>query len=337
VPAPQAFDVTLPTLITPGIPAGAGNLESTASEDRYVFTTPADGGVQVDFSACSSSLGYNVDWKIIDTATGAALYSASGCGSKLVPGLPAGQYRLALTRNGHTGTYAVAISLQPSPEYFNVLLPTTISNGVPDDGAGNLETPSSQDNYRFTTGALGGVQVDFASCSASLSYNVTWALVDETTAATLFSTTGCASKLVTDVPAGQYKLVVTRNGMTGTYQVGILVQPPAQVFNVSLPVSVSNGVPSAGAGNLETTASQDEYTFTTSTTGTFQAAFSACSAGLGFAVTWKLVNTATGATIFTTTACTTKTISALAPGSYRVVVTRNGGTGTYALGLSSGP
>jgi hypothetical protein len=227
--------------------------------------------------------------------------------------------------------------LQPPAQVFNVSLPVAVSNGVPSAGAGNLETTASQDEYAFTTVTLGGVQFDFANCASSLGLNVAWKLVNAQSGATVFSTTGCASKLVSDVPAGQYKLVVTRNGMTGTYQVGILFQPPAQVFNVSLPVAVSNGVPSAGAGNLETTASQDEYAFTTSTTGTFQAAFSACSAGLGFAVNWKLVNTTSQATIFTTTACTTKTISALAPGSYRVVVTRNGGTGTYALGLSLGP
>jgi hypothetical protein len=36
--------------------AGAGNLETTASEDVYELTTTALGGVQVSVSSCASSL-----------------------------------------------------------------------------------------------------------------------------------------------------------------------------------------------------------------------------------------------------------------------------------------
>lgn len=146
----------------------------------------------------------------------------------------------------------------------------------------------------------------------------------------------CASKLVADVPAAQYKLAVTRNGASGTYSVGILVQPAPQVFDVSLPASISNGVPSSGAGNLETTASEDDYRFTTLMQGTLQLAFAGCGSMLGYYVSWKLVNEQTGSTVYSTSACSTKTISALPAAPYRVVVTRNGGSGTYTLGVSLG-
>jgi hypothetical protein len=49
---------------------------------------------------------------------------------------------------------------------------------------------------------------------------------------------------------------------TGTYSMQVFEIPPPQVFDVSLPLTVSNGVPGPGAGNLETKASQDEYRFT---------------------------------------------------------------------------
>lgn len=90
-------------------------------------------------------------------------------------------------------------------------------------------------------------------------------------------------------------------------------------------------------GGKNATASQDEYAFTTTASGTLQAAFSSCTSGLGYLVNWKLVNNETGATVFTTTACSTKTISGLAAGVYRIIVTRNGRTGTYALTLSLQP
>jgi len=104
-----------------------------------------------------------------------------------------------------------------------------------------------------------------------------------------------------------------------------------------LPASISNGVPSSGAGNLETTASEDDYTLTTAAAGTLTLAFANCPSSLGYYLTWKLVNDSSGATVFSTSACSTKTISALAAGQYRVVVTHNGASGTYTLGLSLGP
>jgi len=334
VPAPQTFNLTLPATVSPGVPmSGAGNLETTASADQYAFSTVAQGNVQVDFSSCASSLGFNVDWKVIDGDSGATFYSATGCGSTLVPNLPAGQYRLVVTRNGHTGSYSVGIGLQPSPQFFILSLPASISNGNPAVGAGNLETSSSQDNYRFTTTSTGGVQIDFSNCASTLAYNVSWNLMNEATGSSVYSTTGCSSKLVADVPSGQYRLVVTRSGMTGTYNVGVLVQPPPQVFNVSLPATISDGVPAAGAGNLETTASQDEYAFATASVGGVQVDLSNCSSSLSFNVFWKLVNSQTGATVYSTTGCSSKLVSNVSTGQYRIVVTRNGMTGTYNLGI----
>jgi len=157
--------------------------------------------------------------------------------------------------------------VQPAPQVFDVSLPVMV-NGTSAPGAGNLETTASEDDYAFTTTAAGAIQVDLSSCTSSLGYYVSWSLVNAQTGLPLYSTSACASKLVTGVPAGQYRLVVTRNGAVGTYNVGILVQPPTQVFAVSLPASISNGVPSSGAGNLETTASEDDYTLTTAAAGT---------------------------------------------------------------------
>jgi hypothetical protein len=335
VPAPDVFNVTLPVSISNGSPsAGAGNLETTSSEDDYVFTTLVAGAVQVDFSGCGPTLGYYVNWSLVNVQTGGSLYSTSACGSKLVTNVPGGQYKLVVTRSGASGTYNLGILVQPPPQAFNVSLPVSVSNGSPSAGAGNLETTASEDDYAFTTSAAGAVQFDFANCGSSLGYYVNWSLVNADTGASLYSTSACSSKLVTNVPAGSYKLVVTRNGVSGTYTVGILVQPAAQVFDVSLPVSISNGSPAAGAGNLETTASEDDYRFTTTASGTLQLAFGGCGSSLGYYVDWKLVNDQSGSTVSSASGCSTRTVTGLAAGTYRVVVTRNGGSGTYTLGLS---
>jgi uncharacterized protein YdeI (BOF family) len=337
-PPPQMFDISPPASISNGVPAaGAGNLETTASEDDYRFTPSYTNDIQVNFSSCASSLGYNVDWKLSDSQTGVVLYSATGCNAHTVAGVPAGTYSVAVTRNGAAGTYNLGVTLVPAPDVFNVTLPVAISNGVPAQGAGNLETTASQDDYIFSTTSSGAIQVDFSNCSSSLGYFVNWALVDTFTGASLYSTAGCSSKLVTSVPAGRYSLNVSRSGASGTYHVGVLAQPPPQVFNVSLPATISNGVPASGAGNLETTASEDDYAFTTSTTGTLQVAFSSCASSLGYYVVWKLVNDSSGSTVYSASSCSTKTISALAAGQYRIIVTHNGASGTYALSVTLGP
>ncbi|MCA4135776.1 hypothetical protein, partial [Arthrobacter sp. M4] len=66
-------------------------------------------------------------------------------------------------------------------------------------------------------------------------------------------------KQIDNLPAGQYTLeFVGTNDVQGTYSFALM---PLTVdsFDVSLPVSVSNGVPAAGAGNLETKGSHDQY------------------------------------------------------------------------------
>jgi hypothetical protein len=97
---------------------------------------------------------------------------------------------------------------------------------------------------------------------------------------------------------------------------------------------VSNGVPKAGAGNLEYASSEDQYRFTTNASGSVRLAFSSCSSALG-TVSWKLVNATTGATVASSaSSCTTTTVPSVPAGTYRVIVTRSGKVGTYRLGIS---
>jgi uncharacterized protein YdeI (BOF family) len=334
-PPADTFNITLPASISNGLPtAGAGNLETTSSEDDYTFSTAAPGGVQLDFSGCSSSLSF-VNWALIDASSGSTVKSGLTCSSQLVSSLPAGQYRLAITRNGYLGTYKVSVYVQPPPDTFNVTLPASISNGVPATGAGNLETTSSEDDYTFTTTATGGVQMDFSTCSSSLTA-LRWSIVNASSGSTVKSGSGCTGGLASNLPAAQYRLIVTDNGDTGTYKVSVYVQPPPNTFNVTLPASISNGVPATGAGNLETTSSEDDYTFSTTATGGVQLDFSSCSSGLS-PLDWSLLDTTSGSAVKSGSTCASTLIAAVPAGQYRLVVTRNGATGTYKLAISIQP
>ncbi len=323
-PPPDVSDVTLPATAN-------GSLETTASEDVYRFTSAAAGTLQVDVSTCSSALGA-VSWTLVNATSGATVASSSAatCAGTSVPNVPAGSYRLSVTRNGRTGTYRLALT-SAGPQAFDLTLPAAVSNGVPRAGAGNLELATAEDQYRFTTTATGPLQVDLSSCSAGTTA-LNWTLVNTASGATVATKAGaCGATTVPNVPAGSYRVSVT--GKAGTYKLNVVSVPP-QAFDVALPASISNGVPNAGAGNLEAAASEDLYRFSTTSSGNVRLAFSTCSSALG-TVTWKLLNATTGATVASKAAtCATTTVANVPAGSYRLSVTGNGKVGTYKVTIS---
>ncbi|MDQ3739364.1 MAG: hypothetical protein M3389_00340, partial [Actinomycetota bacterium] len=337
-PPPDTFNVTLPVQVSPGQPgAGAGNLETTASNDVYKFSTIRTGGVQVELSACAASLGGYVYWQVIDAGSGAVKHAASGCGATLVPNLPAGSYKLDVSRRNYTGTYSVKLSPRPDPDVFELGSSASISNGVPGPGAGNLETTSSEDHYEFTTTTVGGVQMSFSECSSSLGH-IAWRIVNATTGASEVSTNlGCNPEWRASIPAGKHRLIVSRNGYTGTYKLAFQVQPPPQQFDVSLPFSASDGQPAAGAGNLETAASSDVYRFALANAGGVQFEFSNCSSTLGGAVDWKVIDATTNAVKFSSSSCGKTLVPSLPAGTYKLDVWRLHKTGTYRVSAFAQP
>ena len=61
------------------------------------------------------------NWALYDVS-GAQVSSNSSCYGTNVPNLPAGSYRLSVTRNGKSGTYKLGLFLAP-PEVSDVTLP----------------------------------------------------------------------------------------------------------------------------------------------------------------------------------------------------------------------
>ncbi|MGN9807763.1 hypothetical protein ACTMSW_00165 [Micromonospora sp. BQ11] len=129
---------------------------------------------------------------------------------------------------------------------------------------------------------------------------------------------------IRDLPAGTYKLVVS--GRAGTYAFNSMWEVPApQSFTLAAPYSISNGVPTTGAGNLETAASIDEYTLVTTTTKTWYMDWGTCQNSFYF--NWEL-RTEAGSK-FTNGMCNDQQIKDLPAGTYKLVVSGQGGT--YAL------
>jgi uncharacterized protein YdeI (BOF family) len=331
VPTVQVFDVMLPVSISDGIPAaGAGNLETKASKDEYRFTLPADGSVYVDVQSCPGSAF--LAWELLDSA-GAEVRSGA-CSDRQVGGLAAGDYRLLVAPSpvlGRAGTYRIAVFVVPQPQVFNVTLPLSISDGVPATGAGNLETKASIDEYRFAAPANGSVYVDVQTCPGSAF--LAWELLDS--AGAEVDSGACNDRQIDDLPTGDYRLVVSPAGeRTGIYRIVVFEVPQPQMFDVTLPMSVSDGVPAAGAGNLETKASIDEYRFTAPAGGSIYIDVQACP-GSAF-LAWSLL-TATGTQV-DSGQCSDRQIDGLAAGTYHLVITPLAErTGPYRLAVSAAP
>ncbi|WP_423464301.1 VWD domain-containing protein [Promicromonospora sp. MS192] len=303
-PQPQTFAYTLGSTISNGVPAtGAGNLETVASVDRYTFSVPADGQYQVQITALTN-------YKILNATTNAVVVSSDS--SRRVD-LTEGDY-VAEVGPGIRATYTLRIYEVPAPQVFAYTLGTTVSNGVPAAGAGNLETTASVDRYTFTLQQETRLQYEYFSPTFPLSFSI----INLTSGQVVG--TGNSNKQFT-LPAGQYALEFG-GGQSGTYSFQLFQVPTPQQFQYTLGTVVSNGIPAAGAGNLETVASVDRYAFTLDQDMTVQYEYLKITAPYAF----KIINDV-GQTVGTGTTNKQFTLPA---GNY-VIEFGPGNKGTYSF------
>ncbi|HEX7132762.1 MAG TPA: VWD domain-containing protein [Iamia sp.] len=304
IPAPQEFDYELGDVVSDGVPeAGAGNLETIESIDRYDFTIPV-GGMDVRFE----HLGYPKAFTIIDRATGSAMSQSSN----LRWDLPEGDYRLQVTGSG---TYSFILYEVPGAQEFAYEVGDTVSNGVPAAGAGNLETVVSVDRYDFTV-PVGGMDVRFEH----LGYPKPFTIIDLATGLPVSQ----SSNLRWDLPEGDYRLEVKDS--VGEYSFRLYEVPAPQQFSYAIGDTVSNGVPAAGAGNLETIVSVDRYDFSVPTGG-----MDVQHVTLGYWKPFSIIDLATG----TPVAPTSGALWSLPAGAYRIEY--GGSTGEYSFRLEEVP
>ncbi|GAA3597812.1 hypothetical protein GCM10022419_096440 [Nonomuraea rosea] len=104
------------------------------------------------------------------------------------------------------------------PQTFAVPLPFTASDGVPGEGAGNLEGEVAVDEYRFTLDQPGSIFVNAQECPG---FGLSWQLLNAagTSAATSFL---CGAKRVDGLAAGAYRLRVSPwNDVFGPYKLSV--------------------------------------------------------------------------------------------------------------------
>ena len=348
VPNPQSFVLTpstgSPASVSNGNPAaGAGNLETVASKDIYNFTVPAGGSTMyLDNTACVSVPGFAYSTWTVKTEYGYAIASGSCSNDKQLDNLPAGNYRIEMTTTHIGGTYAFDLYRVDAPQTFDVTVsatPFSVADGAPAAGAGNLETRFSKDVYRFTVPTGGqSIALDNKTCVSVPGYTYqVWALINSQ--GTTVSSGNCnTDPQFTNLSADDYRLEVTAQGHTGTYSFDLFNVPDPQSFDLTpsagSPSSVSDAVPSAGAGNLETIASKDVYRFTVPSGG--QTMFldnKTCVSIPGRSYSsWRLLNSS-DATVATNNCANDQQFNNLPAGDYRLEMTTSERTGAYSFDL----
>ena len=318
IPAANSFDVTLP-LTVPSSQAptaqGAGVIEVAGGQDAYQFSLDAPARIAVQAASCTAVPTVSV----LNTGTGTRTPLLSSCGNALSPELPAGSYRLEFYARS-ASSYTLSLYLKPDAQSFDlgtVTDPVTISDGAPAAGAGNLETGLSRDDYSFALSSAATVAFDFSQTSATLHWSLT--KPDGSTAS------GNGNARLENLPAGNYQLQVgdlDNFGTRGSYQL-VLTPAVPQSFDLgALPDTavapvLSDGVPAAGAGRLESGAAEDDYTLTVPSTGAVELDWT-CNTTYGY-LNWTLQR-ADGSTVASNSYCSSQVLSNLAAGSYRLVV-----------------
>ena len=254
--AAEYFAIAFGDTVADGVPAaGAGNLESAGTTDVYTFDAVA--GQAAIFDVLAGSAGQFL-WRL-DAPDGSILFNGLYVDRTLTL-TQTGTYTVKVRGYpfSHVGVYSFQLLNTAAPQYFAINFGDTVSDGIPAAGAGNLEAPGSIDNYTFDASA--GQQAIFDFLSGN-NVQIGWQL--QAPDSTILFNSVLGDHQVTLNQTGTYTLTLRGNNPddVGLYSFRLLLVPAAQVFNISLGDTVSDGVPSAGAGNLEMPGAADRYHF----------------------------------------------------------------------------
>jgi predicted secreted protein len=286
VPAAEAFDVLIGDSVRSGQPsAGAGRIESPGATDVYAFTAQAGQTVFFDLQEGGTA---RTRWQLKDAEGVTVFREGMFFDVGAVTLVHGGRYTLTVgaEESDHVGTYAFQLWNVPATQTFDITIGNTIAEGAPGVGAGRIETPGVQDEYRFE--AVAG-QVVFFDLLEGGTARIGWRLTDsegqEIFSQGFFFDPGS----VTLNRGGNYTLTVgtTNSDYQGTYSFRLLNVPAEQVFPINLGDTVNPGLPAAGAGNLETPGALDVYTF--EATAGQVVFFDLLSGGTGRTV-WELID-----------------------------------------------
>ncbi|MBP1468123.1 hypothetical protein EYB53_020590 [Candidatus Chloroploca sp. M-50] len=263
IPLPDRFNIAIGDTVAPGIPGpGAGTIEQSLVKDRYTFTATA--GQRIFFDAISNSVSYfRLNWTLLDPNGNRVGSVNSFVDTDPITLVAAGSYTIVIDADADlVPTYSFKLWDVPPPQQFNIAIGATVANGIPAAGAGNIETPGVIDRYTFT--ATAGQRIFFDAISNSVSYfRLSWTLLDPNGNPVGNENSFDDTDPITLVTAGSYTIVIDADtDLVPTYSFKLWDVPAPQQFAIAIGDTVANGIPAAGAGNIETPGVIDRYTFT---------------------------------------------------------------------------
>jgi predicted secreted protein len=252
----DSFAIAYGDTVSDGVPGpGAGNIEVGGAVDAYSFEAESGDVAIFDVLAGATT---TFRWRL-ESPTGALLFDAAYV-DRSEALTETGTYVLSvygLTATS-TGTYSFRPLLTPPPQHFTIAFGDTVSDGVPQPGAGNIEVPGAVDTYVID--AIAGQVAIFDALSGPTS-GLRWSL--ETPSGDVLFDLIYADRNVELPETGTYTLKVRGLTVTGVgrYSFRPLLTPQAEEFIIAFGDTVSDGVPQPGAGNIEGPGAVDSYLF----------------------------------------------------------------------------
>jgi hypothetical protein len=259
--APELFSIGLEDIVSDGNPApGAGNIEQPGAID--IYTLPISAPVDVYFDELSSSCGLR--WTVHDP-TGDPVFSNDPlCLAE--PGNhsldESGDYTITVSgEKDAVGLYSFTVWQNNAPESFVIDLEQTVSNGIPAQGAGNIEEPGAIDMYTLAIDSPTGAFFEEISGPCGIGWTVEDPLGNTIFTDDLFCTVAPGAFAL--AAPGNYIITVSSDSdATGAYSFIVHQLDPPDEFAIAIDEVVADGVPAPGAGNIEEPGAIDLYTLT---------------------------------------------------------------------------
>jgi hypothetical protein len=219
VPPADEFSIEIDDTVSKDEPdTGAGFIENPGNSDAYTFT--AESGQMVYFQVVEPPQTSDlISWGLFDDAGTALFDTCLQCGD---PGLieldRGGTYRIYVGNQSGpaTGTYSFKIWSVLPLDQFDIEIGDTISNGIPRDGAGIIESPGEHDIYIFNAPAGQTITLTVTDVPTS-SELISWRLEDESGQVIFETCLQCGDPGTFTLDAGgEYRIIVGNEDSPGT-------------------------------------------------------------------------------------------------------------------------
>ncbi len=268
----EQFSIQLNDIVSDGVPGpGAGHIPSPTTNDVYTFTATAGQLIFLEELSVAAAFQGWLQWRITSPG-GANIFSSyfngQPKGRKVLPETGTYTVRVSVGANNaaYIGTYSFRLRSIPPDQSFAIQIGDTISDGVPAAGAGNIEVSGASDLYTFQAAA--GQSAFFEEIAATNSFRgwLLWELRSPASNQVFISyfDNGQVGRInFTETGTYRIRCIVGADDTNyfGRYSFRIRAIPPDDVIAIQIGNIVTNGVPAAGAGNIEVAGAEDRYTF----------------------------------------------------------------------------